>query len=115
MVSQNSHCKEQILQNFTVLNILQVSKAGRGIRSVVAEQRYVKEVSKALKDLQDEYPSLMSDTVIATAESFVKTGVLKDTPLVLGYPAIKSDSYDIRIIYVGKALTYDVTISKNIA
>ena len=94
---------------------MQVSKAGRGIRSAMAEKRDVTNVSKALKDLQDQFPSLMSDNVIASVESFVKTGVLNETPRVTGYPAIYSEGYNIRIIYQGKSATYDVSISKAIA
>ena len=78
-------------------------------------QRDVTDVQSALKGLQRLYPSLMSDVVIATAQSFVETGVLKESPKVLGYPAIESDTYNIEIFYRGKDRTYDVTIAKNIA
>ena len=72
-------------------------------------------VPSALKGLQRLYPSLMSNVVIATAQSFVETGVLKESPKVLGYPTLKSDMYNIEIFYRGKDRTYDVTIAKNVA
>ena len=78
-------------------------------------QHGVTDVPAALKGLQRLYPSLMSDVVIATAQSFVETGVLEESPKVLGYPAIESDTYNIEIVYLGRDRTYDVTIAKNIA
>ncbi len=41
-------------------------------------------------------------------------GLLDDTPKSPGLPFIEGSTYDVKIVYMGKSLTYDITVARRV-
>ncbi len=42
------------------------------------------------------------------------TGLLDNTPKSPGLPFIEGSTYDVKIVYIGKTLTYDITVARRV-